>query len=151
MSAEQSVEEVQILLDQMSQYPDEILQIIGEEEQSEIIRELDMLAQRFATIRSGAGLLSLADAIHRLAEDRPKLRALLLPLGIDVAEQRSQRTVTLADQLVTTGLNTYAQERAPQICNAVIRCRTQLEAALQENAESKHKSEQGKRYDISRH
>jgi hypothetical protein len=151
MNAEQSVEEALILLEQMSEDPNEILQVLDEAEQSGIMQDLDVLAARAAIIQSGADLLSLVDAIHRLVEDRPGLKALLLPEGTDVEEERVQRSVTLGDQQAIMELNTYAQQRAPQIHNTVITCRTQLEAALQKKAEAEHKSTQGKSHDNAQH
>lgn len=145
MNVEQSVEEALILLEQMSEDPNEILQVMDEAEQATVMKELRVLAERAATIQSAADLLSLTDAIHRLVEDRPGLGALLLPEGTDVSQERSQRIVTIADQQATTELNAYAQQRAPQIRNAVIECRTQLEAALQKTAESEQKPTQDKR------
>ena len=147
MNTEQSVEEALILLEQMSEDPNEILQVLDEAERAAVMKDLDVLAERAATVQSGADLLSLVDAIHRLVEDRPGLKALLLPEGTDVAQERAQRSITLADQQATMGLNEYAQQRAPQMHNAVITCRTQLEAALQKKAESEHKPTQGKSHD----
>lgn len=144
MNAQQSAEEALILLEQMSEDPNEILHVLDEVEQLEIIKDLDVLAERAAIIKSGADLLSLVDAIYRLVEDRIGLKALLLPEGTDVAQERAQRTVTLSDQQATMELNAYAQQRAPQIHNTLIKCRTQLEAALQSKVEAEHKPAQGK-------
>ena len=145
VNAEQSVEEALILLEQMSEDPNEVLGVLDETEQSAVMKELGILAEQAETIQSAADLLSLTDAIHCLVEDRPGLGGLLLPEGSDVEDERSQRTVTMADQLATTELNAYAQKRAPQIRNAVIECRARLEAALQNNAESSHRPTQGKK------
>ena len=151
MNIQQSVEEALILLEQMSEDPNEILQVLDEAEQSAVMQDLDVLAERAAIIQNGADLLSLVDTINRLVENRPGLKALLLPEGTDVEEEQAQRTVTLGDQQVTMELNAYAQQRSPQIHNAVIECRQQLEAALQKNAESEHKPPQGKSHDSSQH
>jgi hypothetical protein len=151
MNAQQSVEEALILLEQMSEDPNEILKVLNEAEQSAVMQDLNVLAEQAATIQSGADLLSLVDTIHRLVEDRPGLKALLLPEGIDVEQEQSQRTVTLGDQQVTTELDAYAQQRAPQIHNTVIECRTQLEAALQKKVEAEHKPTQGKSHDDAKH
>ncbi len=151
MNTEQSVEEALILLEQMSEDPNEILKVLDEAEQFAVMQDLDVLAERAATIQSGADLLSLVDAIYRLVEGRPELRALLLPEGTDVEQEQSQRTVTMGDQQATTDLNAYAQSRAPQIHNTVIECRTQLEAALQKIADQEHKPTQGKNHDSSKH
>ena len=149
MNTEQSVEEALILLEQMGEDPNEILQVLDEAEQSAMMKDLDKLAAR--TVQSSADLLKLVDAIHRLVEDRPGLKALLLPEGTDIAEERAQRTVTIEDQQATTELNAYAQQRAAQIHNTVIKCRKQLEAALQKSEEPEHKPPQGKSHDNSGH
>jgi hypothetical protein len=151
MNTQQSVEEALILLEQMSEDPIEILQVLDEAERSAVMKELNVLAERAATLQSGADMLSLVDAIHRLVEDRPGLKALLLPEGTDVAQERAQRTVTLADQQAAMEFNAYAQQRAPQIRNTIITCRTQLEAALQKKVEAEQKSTQGKNHDNARH
>ena len=110
-----------------------------------------MLAERAETIQNSADLLSLVDATHRLVEDRPGLKALLLPEGINIEQEQSQRTVTIVDQQATTELNTYIQQWAPQIHNTVIECRAQLEAALKKKEESEHKSNQEENHDSARH
>jgi hypothetical protein len=76
---------------------------------------------------------------------------LLLPEGTDIELERSHRTVTIAEQQATAKLNTYAQRRAPQIRNAVIECRAQLETALQKKVEQEHKRDQGKSHDSSKY
>jgi hypothetical protein len=151
MNPEQSVEEALILLEQMSEVPNEILQVLEEAEQSAVMKDFDVLAKRAATIQNGADLLGLVDAIHCLVEDRPGLKALLLPEGTDVTQERAKRTVTLADQQAAMELNAYAQLRAPQIHNTIITCRRQLEAALQKKVEAEHKSTQGKNDDNAEH
>jgi hypothetical protein len=135
----------------MSEDPNEILQVLDEAERSAVMKDLDVLAERAATLQNGVDLLSLVDAIFRLVEDRPGLKALLLPEETNVEEERVQRTVTLGDQQATMELNAYAQQRAPQIHNTVITCRTQLEAALQKKVEAEHKPTQGKNHDNAQH
>ncbi len=119
-----------ILLGQMSEYPADILEALDPAERSAVLRELDTLAEQAAAIGSSADLFGLADAVHRLVEDREPLRALLLPAGADVAQEQAQRTVTLADQEATDEFGSYAAELTPQIRNAVTECRAQLQAAL---------------------
>ncbi len=138
MNIEHCVEEALILLVQMSEEPNAILQVLDEAEQAAVMRELGVLAAQAAAIHSSADLLKLADAIHCLVEDRPRLGALLLPEGTDVQEERAKRVVAIADQRATAEPNVYVQERAPLIRNAVIESRAQLAAALQKTAEPKH-------------
>jgi hypothetical protein len=151
MNVQQNVEEARILLEQISEDPNEILQVLDEAEQLAIMQDLDALASRAATIQSGADLLSLVDAIHCLVEDRPGLKALLLPVGTDVAQEPAQRTVTMGDQQATMELNAYAQQRAPQIHNTIITCRTHLEATLQKQVEAEYKPPQGNSHDNAKH
>jgi hypothetical protein len=127
---QRSVTGALILLRQMSEYPAEVAQVLDDGARSAVLGELDALADRAAAIDSNADLLSLADAVHRLVEDRAPLRALLLPAGASVAGEQAQRTVTLADQQATTELSSCPAELAPQIRNAVIECRAQLQATL---------------------
>lgn len=143
MNAQQSIEGALILLEQMTEDPNEVLQVLDTAEQSTVMQELGALAERAESIQSGADLLKLADAIHRLIEDRPGLRALLLSEGTDVERERALRTVTIADQQAKADLNVYAQQRAPLIRNTVIECRAQLEAALQKTAKPKPGRHQG--------
>jgi hypothetical protein len=104
MNAEQSVEEALILLEQMSEDPNEILRVLDDAELYSLMKELSVLAEQAATIESSAELLQLADAILRLVEDRSGLRGLLLSEEIDVNKERSQRTITIDYQQATTEL-----------------------------------------------
>jgi hypothetical protein len=119
-----------ILLGQMSEYPADVLEVLAPAERSAVLAELDTLTERAAAVDSSADLFGLADAVHRLVEDREPLRALLLPAGADVAQEQAQRTVTLADQEATDEFGSYVAELTPQIRNAVTQCRAQLRAAL---------------------
>src|SRR6266704_1214259 len=127
MKPELQVEGALILLEQMSEYPHEVLGKLDVEEQAVVMEMLDALVKQADAVQSEADLLKVADAIYRLVEDRPGLGALLLPEGTDVAKERSQRGVTLDDHLATTGKDAYVQQRAPQMRNALIECRKRLE------------------------
>jgi hypothetical protein len=142
MNIEQSVEGALSLLEQIRDYPDEVLQELDENEQANVMRELDVLAEQAATLQSDTDLLQLADAIYSLVESQAGLRSLLLPEGTDVAQQLAQRSVTLADYQATTAMDAYVQQWAPQIRNAVIEVGAQLEAALQKKTEAAHTSTQ---------
>ena len=145
MSQEQRVREVLILLLQMSEDAKDAVQVLDEAERSSFIKELGVQYEQAAAIQSDADLSNLIDAIHRMVEDRPALVSLLLSQGNDATQQSPLRSVSMADHLATVESNAYAQARAPQIRNAIIECRTQLEAALQEASEPKHKSGQEKK------
>lgn len=140
MNAQQSIEEAQIWLEQMAEDPNEVVQNLDRAEQSALMQELDVLAEGAESIQSGADLLKLADAIHRLVEDHLGLRTLLHQEGTDMG---ARRTVTIADQQAAADLNMYAQQRAPVIRNTVIECRAQLKAALQRDGNSESTRHQG--------
>jgi len=145
MSQEQRVRKVLILLLQLSEDAKDVVQVLDEAERSSFIKELGVQYEQAAAIQSDADLSNLIDAIHRLVEDRPALVSLLLPEGNDATQQSPLRSVSMADHLATVEPNAYAQARAPQIRNAIIDCRTQLEAALQEASETKHMPGQEKK------
>lgn len=145
MSQEQRVREVLILLLQMSEDAKDAVQVLDEADRSFFIKELGVQYEQAAAIQSDADLSNLIDAIHHLVEDRPALVSLLLSQGNDATQQSPLRSVSMADHLATVEPNAYAQARAPQIRNAIIECRTQLEAALQEASEPKHKPGQEKK------
>jgi CHAT domain-containing protein/tetratricopeptide (TPR) repeat protein len=131
MNVERQVEGALILLAQMSEYPNEVLkELKNETERDAVLTALEALAEQAIAAQSDADLQNLTNAIYRLVKSQPGLKALLLPEEAEVAEEEAQREVTLADHLAATGQLTYAQTYAPQIRNAVIECRTQLEAAL---------------------
>ena len=145
MSQEQRVREVLILLLQKSEDAKDAVQVLDEAERSSFIKELGVQYEQAAALQSDADLSNLIDAIHRMVEDRPALVSLLLSQGHDATQQSPLRSVSMADHLATVEPNAYAQARAPQIRNAIIECRTQLEAALQEASEPKHKPGQEKK------
>jgi hypothetical protein len=140
MNMEQSVEGALILLDQMSEDPNGVLGLLDTADEGIIISKLGALAEQADVAQNDTDLLKVVDAFYRLVEDRPKLGAKFLPEETNVAEERTQRTVTLEMLLATTGQDTYAQQRAPQMRNALLECRAQLEAALQEVKKQEHKS-----------
>jgi hypothetical protein len=149
MKEEQRVEGALILLAQMSEYPNEVVGELNAEEQGVVITALAALAEQSATVQSDADLVHLTDAIYSLVVDQSVLKALLLPEGNEMAEEQAQREVTFADHLAATGQQTYTQTYAPQIRNAVIECRTQLEAALRAAEQADSAPTQGKGHERS--
>lgn len=145
MKADRQVEGALILLAQMSEYPNEVLGVLNVMEQNAVVAALEAWAEQVAVMQNDADLLKLADAIYRLVEDQPGLRALLLPSGTDVAEGQSQRKVTLDAHLATTGEQAYAQKYAPQMRNTVIDFKAQFEAALRAAEKPGDTPEQGKK------
>jgi hypothetical protein len=150
MKEEQRIEGAMILLAQMSEYPNEVLgELKSDTEKDAVLTALEALAEQAAAAQSDADLQHLTDAIYRLVSDQPGLKALLLPEGNETVERQAQREVTLADHLVATSQQTYSQIYAPQIRNAVIECRTQLEAALHAAEQADTAPEQGKGHERS--
>jgi hypothetical protein len=132
VKVQQKMEGAMILLDQISEYPNEVMQALDNPEKFAIVKELDALAERAAGIQSSGDLLGLFDAVYNLTIGRAALKALLLPAGDYADEEQLQRRVTLEDQQLTTELNDYAQQVAPQIRNNVVECREKLQALLDE-------------------
>jgi len=141
MDATQMVEDARILLEQMSESPDTVLTSLDQAEQSTVIAALAGLADRAAAVQTEAELLTVAEAMHRLVEDTPALRALLLPSEEEVAAARAQRTITLADHRATTNTNAHVHAHAAQIRNTMVECRQRLEQALREQTQQEHKNE----------
>jgi len=131
MNVEEYIDGALILLAQMSEYPNKVLEVLKNEiERGAVLTALAALAEQAANVQSDADLQNLTNAIYRLLKSQPGLRSLLLSEEAEVAEEEEQRQVTLADYVDATEQLTYAQMYAPQIRNAVIECRMQLEAAL---------------------
>ncbi len=63
----------------MSEYPTDILEALDPAERSAVLRELDTLAEQAAAIGTSADLFGLADAVHRLVEDREPLPGAAAP------------------------------------------------------------------------
>ena len=145
MNLEQRVREVLILLLQISEESKEVIRVVDGSELSSMIKELNVLSEQTAAIQNDTDLFKVIDAIQCLVEDRPALASLLLSVDADATQQIPIRSVSMADQLATVEPNAYAQARAPQIRNAVIECRAQLEAALQESVKPKQKPGQEKK------
>ena len=132
MNEEQIVRDAKILLEQITEYPEEILTSLKQKERRKVLEKLYSLSKRANIIQDKVELLEVTDAIHRLVEDTPKLRTLLLPDETNIAKDQSKRAVTIADHKAVTEENRYIQEHAAQIHNRVIECRKRLEQALEE-------------------
>ena len=137
MNIEQQTEETLSLLTQMSEYPNEVLaKLKHKTERDAMLTALDVLAAQANIAQSDADLLNLTDAIYRLVNDRPGLKALFSLEEAEGVEGREQREVTQADHLAASRQQTYAQTYIPQIRNAVITCHTQLKAALRASGQA---------------
>jgi hypothetical protein len=147
VTTQQDIKEALILLEQMSQYPNEILQVMNEGEQAELMQELNALAARAIVAQSSADLPGLVNAIRQLVEDRAALRHLFLSDGTNVEREQVLRGVTLADQQAIAGLNAYTQQFVPQIRNTVIDCQIQMQAALDKQAALQQEPIQRKSHD----
>jgi hypothetical protein len=133
MDAESIVRGAEALLEQIVEEPDEVLVALDQAGRDRVLEQRGALADQAARVRDDADLLELADAIHRLAEETPALRSLLLEeAGLDLGAERAQREVTLADHRATGRQSVYSQQRAAQLQNSVIQCRAQLLARLEQ-------------------
>jgi hypothetical protein len=136
LDAEEMVWSSQALLEQMTEEPEAVLEALDPAEQARVVAELRALAGRSAGVRDEAGLLHVADDIHRLVEETPALKALLLPKEMDVAKAQNKRTYTLQVHEEATSPETeYVQERESQITNTLVECYETLEAKMRESFE----------------
>ena len=137
MDAEEIVWSSQALLEQMTEEPEAVLEALDPAEQARVVVELRALADRSAGVRNETGLLHVADGIHRLVEETPALKALLLPKEMDVVEEQNERTYTLGIHEEATSSETeYVQERELQVLNEVlVNCHKTLKQKMQESLE----------------
>lgn len=137
LDAEEIVWSSQALLEQMTEEPEAVLEALDPAEQARVVVELRALADRSAGVRNETGLLHVADDIHRLVEETPALKALLLPKEMDVVEEQNERTYTLGIHEEATSSETeYVQERELQVLNEVlVNCHKTLKQKMQESLE----------------
>ena len=83
------------LLEQISEDPDYFAQEIGPIDGALVVQTLSALFQQTATIQTETQLLMLCDTIHKLVEEVPALRELLLAPQTNVTETQEYRAVTI--------------------------------------------------------
>lgn len=133
------VQDAELLLKQMKGLPKSVLAAVPLAGRSDFIAAMDALTDRADKVQTEEDLLALADAIHRLVEEMPQLRALLLPDGRNVAPTHVPRQVTPEDHEKTSGKNEHVQARAVQIRNSVIDCSKTLKEVLRQETTTKEK------------
>ena len=82
------------LLEQISEDADYMAEEIGPTDGAIVIQRLAALSQQASTIQSESQLLALCDSIHKLAEEMPALRDLLIPEDSDVDQMQKDRFFT---------------------------------------------------------
>lgn len=132
MDAEKMMQDSLILLEQITENPNDVLWVLGPKAQNEVLAKLRNLEKQAAEARSRDKLLALADAVNRLVEKTPELRKLLIPEGMDVGAAQEERKITLEDYGASPPESQCVQEYAPQIRNHIVECRKELERQLQE-------------------
>jgi len=120
-----------ILLEQMSEYPKEVVAALAPAERKSTLENLRSLEEQSTGVQNEEELLALADAINRLVEKTPALAALLLPEGMDMGAAQEERRITLQDYRGDAPKGQFVQEHAPQIRNHIIECRMELERLVQ--------------------
>ena len=85
------------LLEQISEDPDYFAQEIGPIDGALVVQTLSALSQQSATMQTEAELLRLCDTMHKLVEELPALRELLLTRQSNVIETQEYRSVTIHD------------------------------------------------------
>jgi hypothetical protein len=132
MSAAKEVQDSLVLLQQLTRYSKRVLSKLDQAERDKVREELRALDDQTAGVSSEAELLDVADAVHRLVEETPALKTLLLPEEMDVEAAQEERRITLEDYGANPPESRYVQEYAPQIRNHIVECRQELERQLQE-------------------
>lgn len=135
MSVAERVRESQMLLEQITWDPKVVLWSLSRKELERLVKELGVLDDKAASVRTEADLLAVTDAIDRLARKIPTPVRPLPPRETGVTEvpkRRRTRKITVTDHEAAYRKSLYAQEYAAHIRNRVVECRQELEQTLQE-------------------
>lgn len=132
MEAESLIHSAELVIQQMTDYPREVLRALQPDQRAYLIEQLAGFKTRAELVRSSPELVALADSICRLVEDLPALRSLFFEPQFDVAQAQLKRKLSLTDQAMAAGAGQYTQTRAIQIRNTVLECRDELQKALGE-------------------
>ena len=130
MDMQEIISNVEAILVQMGDYPDEILKSLPKNERRRLIGELDELSDCAASIQTQTDMLEFAESLFQVVERSPMLSDLLLETGSGPNGGRVLRKITFADFQANEEDDSYVQERASQIRNTVLECRDQLVKAL---------------------
>ena len=132
MDSEENVRGAEILLEQMVYYQQQILEELNDEEAGLLSATLPFLMDQAATVKTEAGLLALANAVHTLVEELPGLRRLLIPEEIDVEQARAQRTIPPEAGRQDNDKSLAVKKAAGNIENHILVYSEQLNKALPE-------------------
>ena len=97
MNKTQIMQQAIDLLEQISEDPDYFAEEIGPIDGALVVQSLSALFQQTGTIQTDAQLLTLCDTIHKLVEEVPALRELLLDPQTNVTETQEYRAITIND------------------------------------------------------
>jgi len=131
MNADEIITSAVMLLQQITDDPDEAQRHLSDAERTGAIATLSSLGEQAAGIHDAAGLLTLADGILRLIEDTPGLRAWLIAKKSDIASRQLLRSRFIAKETVMREKRRTG-EAQPRITQASIGDGDQKSRDLQE-------------------
>jgi hypothetical protein len=132
MEAESMIQSAEMVIQQITDNPEEILAVLKPGERANLIEEVGSFSSRAAVLSTWSELVEIADSICRMVEDHPALRPLFFEAQFDVNKAQLSRKISLADHQAITGADQYRQARAIQVKNSILDCRDQLQKALGE-------------------
>ena len=132
MEAESIIQSAEMVIQQITDNPQEILAVLTPGERANLIEKLGSFSTHAAVLSTLPELVEMADSICRMVENHPALRPLFFEAQFDVNKAQLRRKISLADHQAITGADQYTQARAIQVKNSVLECRDQLQKALGE-------------------
>lgn len=127
------VRDSQVMLEQMAEEPEAVLEALGPTEGRAVLVRLRELSGQAAGVNTGAELLELADAVHRLVEQTPALADLLLEQGAGATNQRTFPALDPNDP--AHGESPQAAEKAVLMRNHMANLAERLDGGLGDEAE----------------
>lgn len=130
MDTENIIQSAELLVQQIADYPQEVLAALSIDQRSTLLAKLDELANQAASVRSRQDLAVVADEILCLLESQSTLHPLFFGESQDLTAVQQQRKISIADHTATAAGDTQAQVHAVQLRNTILECREQLQGAL---------------------
>lgn len=130
MDTENIIQSAELLVQQIADYPQEVLAALSIDQRSTLLAKLDELANQAASVRSRQDLAVVADEILCLLESQPTLHPLFFGESQDMTAVQQQRKISIADHAATAAGDTQAQVHAVQVRNTILECCEQLQGAL---------------------
>lgn len=139
MGVEETVQDSELLLKQMTEKPEAAVEALNLEERVRVVSKLHELTGEAVKVSSEADLLYVANSVWRLVEETPGLADRLLQQDDCATEARNshkRRGVSRAYHEAAMGEERrYVQKRAAQIRNHIVECHKELMQALRETTE----------------